>query len=73
MTHNTKIMLEAIAQSGSDACRATAKDILVGNRTVENELKYCGSFMRCVYNGDFLAALDVADLENKNALKSIIK
>lgn len=69
---NTKLMLEAIAVSGSDNCRATAQKIIAGTTTIEQEECYCGSFMKAVFSGDFLAAYAVADSENKLALKSIL-
>ena len=72
MKDNTKRMLESISIFGSENCRATAKDIVNGKKTVENEMKCCGSFMRAVYDGDFLAAFDHADRENKNALKNML-
>ncbi len=69
---NTKQMLEAIAVNGSDNCRATAQKILAGTTTIEIERTYCGSFMKAVFDGDFLGAYAVADSDNKDALKSIL-
>ena len=73
MNLNTRIMLEAIALYGSENSQFTAQKILTGSTTVAEESKYSGSFMQAVYRGDFLDAYGLADSQNKNALKSILK
>lgn len=73
MNQNTKQMLEALAISGSDNCRHKAQKILAGSTTVEIELTYCGSFMKAVFEGDYLEALRRADSENTTALKNMVR
>lgn len=73
MTTDTQEMLHAIAQHGSEPAKAKATAILKELTTIEEEIKYTGSFMTAVLKGDFLSALRCADRENKQALLNLIK
>jgi hypothetical protein len=73
MNQNVKMMLEALAISGSDNCRHKAGQILAGTTTVEIDRTYCGNFLKAVYDGDIMEAIRRADSENKQCLKSLIQ
>lgn len=65
-------MLASLIESNNEVCSKKAIDILSGKITIEDELKYSGSFMKSVLKGDFQTALLCADQENIIALKNAI-
>lgn len=65
---NTNEMLAALTQSENHNCRDLARKILSGEKTIENELKYTGSFMTAVLKGDYAEAIALSDSLNRAAL-----
>ena len=62
-------MLKALLKSSNKNCAELAKRILSEENTVEDELKYAGSFMTAVLKGNKEKALSLADGSNLRALK----
>ena len=69
--YTTEQMLKVIANSKSENSAYLAKQILNGESTIEETIKYCGSFMKEVLKGNYYDALDRADSYNLQALKSL--
>ncbi len=70
---DTQEMLKKISTSSNETCARTARKILNGETTIEEELKYEGSFMTAVLKGDYEEALNRADSENYYALTGKFK
>lgn len=61
-------MLQKLVNSGNVIVAKRAQSILSGRTSVDEELKYCGSFLRAVLEGDYQTALNRADHMNYLAL-----
>jgi hypothetical protein len=61
-------MIKKLQFSKSEVTAFKCKQILNGQSTIENELKYSGGFLTAVLKGDFEEALARADFENKKIL-----
>lgn len=64
----TQEMLLKLTRSNNELIADKARRIIEGVTTSEEELKYCGSFLRAVLNGDYEEALRRADSCNYQAL-----
>ncbi len=64
----TQEMLSKLAYSKNEIVAEKSQRIIAGITTIEEELKYCGSFMQCVLTGDYEMALKRADSANYEAL-----
>lgn len=64
----TQEMLSKLVHSNNELVATKAARILAGITTIEEELKYCGSFLRAVLTGDYDEALRRADSCNYEAL-----
>lgn len=64
----TQQMIEALSKSKNELVARKCQRILNQDTTIEAELKWSGSFMTYVMQGDFKMALQTADLYNRNAL-----
>lgn len=64
----TQEMLFLLTSSKNELIAQKAQKIIFGVTTIEEELKYCGSFLRCVLTGDYETALRRADSDNYFAL-----
>lgn len=74
MNKNQKALIEAIAKSKNLDCADCCKKVLEAenpDEVIKEELKYRGSFMKAVLNGDIMEALNRADSENNIALHEI--
>lgn len=65
---NTHQMIALLIFSNNELIASKAKSVFYGHTTIEEELKYCGSFWACVLNGDYEMALRRADGDNYFAL-----
>lgn len=65
---NTERMILALTSSKNELVAKKCLNIILGATTIEEELKYCGSFMKCVLTGDYETALLRADSDNYFAL-----
>lgn len=61
-------MIQRLTRSGNDHVRALCNKILAKQTTIEEELRYTGSFMTAVLTGDYESAMQRADLDNRTAL-----
>lgn len=61
-------MLQKLVNSGNVSVAKRAQSILSGKTDPNEELKYCGSFLRAVLQGDYQTALNRADHMNYFAL-----
>lgn len=64
----TQQMLFLLTSSKNEVVAQKAQNIIFGLVKIEDELKYCGSFMKCVLIGDYDTALIRADSDNYFAL-----
>ncbi len=69
MKEITKQMLTALLKSLNNNCASTARRILENETTVEAELRYSGSFMTAVLEGNVDEACKCADNSNYEALE----
>jgi len=60
-------MLVALTASNNTSCSSLAWKILKGQSTIQNELKYTGTFMKYVLKGQYSDAIDQSDLDNRDA------
>lgn len=65
---NTQEMLFLLTTSKNEMIAQKAQNIIFGVTTIEEELKCCGSFMKCVLRGEYEDALRRADSDNYFAL-----
>ena len=61
-------MIEALAKSNNEIVADKCKRILNGQLSIEDALKYSGSFLTYVLKGMYKEAIQVADTHNKLAL-----
>jgi hypothetical protein len=61
-------MLVKLTKSKNELIAKKSEDILLGVKTIEEEMKYCGSFFRAVLEGNYEDALRKADSFNRQAL-----
>lgn len=64
----TQQMLALLTFSQNEIVAEKAKNIIFGITTIEEELRFCGSFMKSVLTGDYETALRRADRDNYFAL-----
>lgn len=65
-------MIEAVAKhSGNDSCREKCQAIIDGRTTIEEELRYSGSFLTYVFKGEYFNAYQAADRYNRVALDTL--
>jgi hypothetical protein len=69
----TQQMIEALALSKNEVVASKCRKILDNETTIEQELKYCGSFMQEVLNGNYNEAIKRADMPNLQALNNYKK
>ena len=60
-------MLVKLTKSKNELIAKKSEDILLGVKTIEEEMKYCGSFFRAVLEGNYEDALRKADSFNRQA------
>ena len=68
MDETIKNMLLKLTLSKNESCSLLSLKILANETTIENELQYCGGFMKSVLTGDYESAINKADLANREAL-----
>lgn len=64
----TDQMLSLLMFSKNEIVAGKALKIISGEMSIQEELKYCGSFMKAVLTGDYEQALRRADADNYFAL-----
>ena len=69
----TKEMIEALALSKNEIVATKCRKILNNETTIEQELQYCGSFMKEVLVGNYDEAIKRADMSNLQALNNFNK
>ena len=71
MENTIRLLLERVATSENAGCARVAQQVLDGSMTIETALRYSGSFMTAVLEGDVEHAMTFADGQNLRALLRI--